>query len=90
MNNTILIIACLSVICATISICVGAICAAVGESGIAREGIKSITQQPDKADDISKTVFMTMAMVESSAIYCLVISMILIFANPFWTAILQK
>jgi F-type H+-transporting ATPase subunit c len=26
-----------------------------------------------------------LAMIESLAIYCFVVSMILIFANPFWT-----
>jgi len=29
-----------------------------------------------------------LAMVESTAIYCLVISVILIFANPFWNYVL--
>ncbi len=28
---------------------------------------------------------MSLAMVESTAIYALVVAMILIFANPFWT-----
>jgi len=27
-------------------------------------------------------------MIESTAIYCFVISMILIFANPFWNAVI--
>jgi F-type H+-transporting ATPase subunit c len=27
-------------------------------------------------------------MIESTAIYCFVVAMILIFANPFWTAAL--
>ena len=31
-----------------------------------------------------RTLFVGLAMIESVAIYCLVISMILIFANPFW------
>jgi F-type H+-transporting ATPase subunit c len=29
-------------------------------------------------------------MIESTAIYCFVVSMILIFANPFWTHIIAK
>jgi F-type H+-transporting ATPase subunit c len=29
-------------------------------------------------------------MIESIAIYCLVISMILIFANPFWNHVIEK
>jgi len=31
-----------------------------------------------------------LAMVESTAIYCLVISIILIFANPFWNYVLAQ
>ena len=27
-------------------------------------------------------------MIESTAIYCFVVSMILIFANPFWNAVM--
>jgi F-type H+-transporting ATPase subunit c len=29
-------------------------------------------------------------MIESTAIYCFVISMILIFANPFWDFVIKK
>jgi len=31
-----------------------------------------------------------LAMIESTAIYCFVVSMILIFANPFWNHIIAK
>ena len=29
-------------------------------------------------------------MIESTAIYCFVVSMILIFANPFWNAAIEQ
>jgi F-type H+-transporting ATPase subunit c len=29
-------------------------------------------------------------MIESTAIYCFVVSMILIFANPFWTHVIAQ
>ena len=32
---------------------------------------------------ITRTLFVGMAMVESTAIYCLVVALILLFANPF-------
>ncbi|RXM21949.1 F0F1 ATP synthase subunit C, partial [Citrobacter sp. AAK_AS5] len=35
------------------------------------------------------TLFVGLAMIESIAIYCFVISMILIFANPFWGFIIK-
>jgi F-type H+-transporting ATPase subunit c len=29
-------------------------------------------------------------MIESTAIYCFVVTMILIFANPFWNSVISK
>ncbi len=36
------------------------------------------------------TLFVGLAMIESLAIYCFVISMILIFANPFWHYVIAQ
>jgi F-type H+-transporting ATPase subunit c len=44
----------------------------------------ALAQQPDEANTITRTLFVGLALVESTAIYCFVVSMILIFANPFW------
>ena len=44
----------------------------------------AIARQPESANVISRTLFVGLAMIESLAIYCFVVSMILIFANPFW------
>lgn len=88
--DSLTIIACISIFSAAFSIGMGSLGSSFGEAGIAKEAMKSITQQPDEAANITKVLFMSMAMVESSVIYCLVISMILIFANPFWNTILTK
>jgi F0F1-type ATP synthase membrane subunit a len=56
-----------------------------------REQIREITlQQPDEAGTITRTLFVGLAMIESVAIYCFVISIILIFANPFWNYMVAK
>ena len=47
--------------------------------------LSSLAQQPDASSTITRTLFVGLAMIESLAIYCFVVSMILIFANPFWT-----
>ncbi|NLC32678.1 MAG: F0F1 ATP synthase subunit C, partial [Clostridiales bacterium] len=44
----------------------------------------SMAQQPDASATITRTLFVGLAMIESTAIYCFVVTMILIFANPFW------
>ena len=38
----------------------------------------------------TRTLFVGLAMIESTAIYCFVVSMILIFANPFWNHVIAK
>ena len=42
-----------------------------------------MARQPDLAERISRTLFIGLAMIESLAIYCLVVALILLFANPF-------
>jgi F-type H+-transporting ATPase subunit c len=46
--------------------------------------LSAVAQQPDAAPTITRTLFVGLAMIESMAIYCFVVSMILLFANPFW------
>ncbi|MFB0505388.1 MAG: F0F1 ATP synthase subunit C, partial [Thermodesulfobacteriota bacterium] len=54
------------------------------------QALSSIAQQPDETNTITRTLFVGLAMIESTAIYCFVISMILIFANPFWDYVVSK
>ena len=37
---------------------------------------------------ITRTLFVGLAMIESTAIYCFVVAMILLFATPFWDHVL--
>jgi F-type H+-transporting ATPase subunit c len=62
---------------------VGALGAAFGESRIASAAMDALARQPDEAGSITRTLFVSLAMVESTAIFCLVIALILLFANPF-------
>ncbi|MEJ2378770.1 MAG: F0F1 ATP synthase subunit C, partial [Pseudolabrys sp.] len=41
------------------------------------------------SNTITRTLFVSLAMIESTAIYCFVVAMILIFANPFWDWAIQ-
>jgi F-type H+-transporting ATPase subunit c len=79
-----------SVIAAGLTIGIGSIGPAIGEGlGLAR-ALAAMAQQPDEANRISRTLFVGMAMIESTAIYCLVVSVILIFANPFWNHVIAQ
>lgn len=73
-----------SIITAGFTIAAGSIGPALGEARAAAQALSSIAQQPDETNAITRTLFISLAMIESTAIYCFVISMILIFANPFW------
>jgi F-type H+-transporting ATPase subunit c len=76
-----------SVITAGLTMAIGAIGPALGEGRAVGEALGAMAQQPDEAGTISRTLFVGLAMIESTAIYCFVVAMILIFANPFWTRV---
>ena len=77
-------IATVSIITAGLTIAIGSIGPAFGEARALAQALSAIAQQPDEANTISRTLFVGLAMVESTAIYCFVVTMILLFANPFW------
>lgn len=79
-----------SIISAGLCMGIGAIGPALGEGRALAQALASIAQQPDETNSITRTLFVGLAMVESTAIYCFVVSMILIFANPFWNYFLSK
>ncbi len=79
-----------SIFTAGITIGIGSIGPALGEGRAVAQALSSIAQQPDETNTITRTLFVGLAMVESTAIYCFVISMILIFANPFWDYVIAK
>ncbi len=80
------LIAAISIFTAGLTVAFGAIGPALGEGRAASTALSAIAQQPDAASTISRTLFVSLAMIESTAIYCFVVAMIMIFANPFWTA----
>ena len=84
------LIAIVSIITAGITIAVGSIAPALGEGRAVSTALSSLAQQPDAATTITRTLFVGLAMIESIAIYCLVIAMILIFANPFWNHVVAQ
>lgn len=78
-----------SIITAGLTIAIGSIAPAIGEARALAQALNSIAQQPDESNTITRTLFVGLAMVESTAIYCFVVALILIFANPFWDFVIQ-
>ncbi len=83
------IIGAASIISAGLTIGLGSIGPALGEGRALARAMDAIAQQPDESNTITRTLFVGMAMIESTAIYCFVIAIILIFANPFWNHVVS-
>ena len=79
-----------SVITAGITIGIGSIGPALGQARGLAQALSAIAQQPDESNTITRTLFVGMAMIESTAIYCFVVSMIVIFVNPFWEFVTKQ
>jgi F-type H+-transporting ATPase subunit c len=83
-------IAVISIIMAGFTTGIGTMFPAIAEGKAVAAALSSLAQQPDASATITRTLFVGLAMIESTAIYCFVVSMILIFANPFWNHIIDK
>jgi F-type H+-transporting ATPase subunit c len=83
------IIAVASIATAGITTGIGCMMPALGEGKAVSSALTSLAQQPDASATITRTLFVGLAMIESTAIYCFVVSMILIFANPFWNHVIE-
>ena len=78
-----LVMGAVSITVAAITTAIGAFGAALGESRIGSAAMDAMARQPDEGPSITRNLFVTLAMVESTAIFCLVIALILLFANPY-------
>ena len=83
-------IAAVSIITAGITTGFGTMAPALAEGRAVATALTSLAQQPDASATITRTLFVGLAMIESTAIYCFVVSMILIFANPFWNHVIEQ
>lgn len=79
-----------SIITAGLTMAIGSIGPAFGEARAVSSALTALAQQPDASATITRTLFVGLAMIESVAIYCFVVSMILVFANPFWNHVIVQ
>jgi F-type H+-transporting ATPase subunit c len=88
--DSVSIIGIVSIITAGFTTSIGCMFPALGEGRAVSSALNSLAQQPDAGPTITRTLFVGLAMIESTAIYCFVVSMILIFANPFWNHVIAN
>jgi len=82
--DAVTLIGAMSVLAAGLCISIGGIGPGLGEGNAAANALRAIAQQPDEANTITRTLFVAMAMVESTAIYAFVVTVLIMYFNPFW------
>ena len=73
----------ISIIGATVAVAIGSIGPALAEGRSIAAAMDAIVRQPEASGTISRTLFVGLAMIETMAIYCLVVALLLLFANPY-------
>lgn len=72
-----------SIVGAAFAVAIGAIAPALAQGKAVAAAMDAIARQPEAAPTVSRTLFVGLAMIETMAIYCLVVALLLLFANPF-------
>ena len=73
----------IAMIVAGATVAIGSIGPALAQGRAVAAALDAIARQPDSAGLLSRTLFVGLAMIESTAIYCLVVALILLFgASP--------
>ncbi|MDD5031435.1 MAG: ATP synthase F0 subunit C [Patescibacteria group bacterium] len=65
---------------AAVAIGLGAIGPGIGEGNVASRALEAIGRNPEAASKITPVTFITMAIIESVAIYALVVALIILFS----------
>lgn len=71
-----------TIIGSTIGIVLGALTPAIVEGRAVLKALEGMTRQPEASGDLRTTLLISMALLESTAIYVLLVILVLIFANP--------
>lgn len=77
-----ILITIITIIVSGIGIIVETAIPAIVEGRAVLKALDSIARQPESANDIRTTLLIAMALLESTAIYVLLVILVLLFANP--------
>jgi F-type H+-transporting ATPase subunit c len=72
----------ITIIVSGLGIVLGTLTPAIVEGRAVLKALEGMTRQPEAAGDLRTTLLIAMALLESTAIYVLLVILILIFANP--------
>lgn len=71
-----------TILVAGIGMIAGAIIPAIVEGRAVLKALEGMVRQPEVAGDLRNTLIVSMALLETTAIYVLLVMLILLFANP--------
>ena len=78
-----------STLAAVVGIVLGTMLPAMAMGRAIVQALESLARQPEAEKSISRSLFVGLAMIESLAIYCLVIVLIVLFRNPLLAQLLK-
>ncbi|WP_367114689.1 ATP synthase F0 subunit C [Thiohalocapsa sp.] len=78
-----------STVAAALAIALGVMMPALAMGHAIAQALESLARQPESERAIMRTLFIGLAMIESLAIYCLVIVLIVLFRNPLLEYVLK-
>ncbi|MGB4912923.1 MAG: ATP synthase F0 subunit C [Candidatus Dechloromonas phosphoritropha] len=79
----------ISTVAAALAIALGIIFPALAMGKAIAQALESLARQPEAEKSITRTLFIGLAMIESLAIYVLVIVLIILFRNPLLEYLLK-
>ncbi|UCV04129.1 ATP synthase F0 subunit C [Dechloromonas denitrificans] len=79
----------ISTVAAAVAIAAGIIFPAIAMGKAITQALESLARQPEAEKSITRTLFIGLAMIESLAIYVLVIVLIILFRNPLLEYLLK-
>jgi F-type H+-transporting ATPase subunit c len=77
-----LLVTIITIVVSGVGIVLGTAIPAIVEGRAVLKALEGMTRQPDVASQLRTTLLISMALLESTAIYVLLILLVLIFANP--------
>lgn len=78
-----------STVVAALAIAAGTMIPALAMGRAITQALDALARQPESEKSITRTLFIGLAMIESLAIYCLVIVLIILFRNPLLEYLLK-
>lgn len=78
-----------STVVAALAIALGTLLPALAMGKAIAQALDSLARQPEAEKSITRTLFIGLAMIESLAIYVLVIALIILFRNPLLEYVLK-